>query len=118
MGSRWILRALAALAAAAVGLFLATSAGAPLAAALLALLAGAIALAIAWTSTNGHPAPERPIETTGLPPLPDASDLLEAVDTPLLIVRNRRVLLTNAAAREVLGEHIEGVDVRLAIRHP
>jgi two-component system, OmpR family, phosphate regulon sensor histidine kinase PhoR len=33
-------------------------------------------------------------------------------------LRNRRVLYANPAAKEVLGAHIEGVDVRLAIRHP
>ncbi len=45
-------------------------------------------------------------------------DLVESVDTPLLIVRNRRILLANEPARQLLGEHIQGVDVRLAIRHP
>jgi two-component system phosphate regulon sensor histidine kinase PhoR len=50
--------------------------------------------------------------------LPDAADLVESVDTPLLIVRSRRILLANEAARQLLGNHIQGVDVRLAIRHP
>jgi two-component system phosphate regulon sensor histidine kinase PhoR len=40
------------------------------------------------------------------------------VDEPRLIVRNRRVLIANQAAKAMLGAHIEGVDVRLAIRHP
>jgi two-component system phosphate regulon sensor histidine kinase PhoR len=40
------------------------------------------------------------------------------VDDPLLIVRGRRVVFANPSARKVLGEHVEGVDVRLAIRHP
>jgi two-component system phosphate regulon sensor histidine kinase PhoR len=44
--------------------------------------------------------------------------LLRAVDEPLLVVRDRRVLAANQPARELLGAHIEGVDVRLAIRHP
>ena len=36
----------------------------------------------------------------------------------MLIVRDRRVSIANTAARGLLGEHIDGVDVRLAIRHP
>ncbi len=34
------------------------------------------------------------------------------------MVRERRVLIANQAARALLGAHIEGSDVRLAIRHP
>ena len=41
-----------------------------------------------------------------------------AFDEPLLVVRDRRVLIANQAARALLGAHIEGSDVRLAIRHP
>ena len=118
MGSRWILRGLVGLAAAIIGLLAASVAGAPLVAALIALLAGVVATAVSWTSATGQRAAEQPIEQTGLPPLPDTLDLLQAVDDPLMIVRNRRVLYANPAARAVLGEHIEGVDVRLAIRHP
>ena len=118
MGSNRIVRALAGIAAAGLGLLLAVSMGAPLTAALLALLGGCLAIALTWQPANGHAAPEQPIETTGLPSLPDAAELLEAVGEPLLLVRNRRVLLANGTARSVLGEHIQGVDVRLAIRHP
>ncbi len=39
-------------------------------------------------------------------------------EEPLLVVRDRRVLLANQAAKSLLGAHIEGSDVRLAIRHP
>jgi two-component system phosphate regulon sensor histidine kinase PhoR len=48
----------------------------------------------------------------------DAANLLAAFEDPLLVVRERRVLLANQAARDLLGAHIEGSDVRLAIRHP
>jgi two-component system phosphate regulon sensor histidine kinase PhoR len=118
MARGWTIRALGGLAAAALGLFLAISAGAPLAAALLALLSGIIVAAVAWPASSSERTTEAEIEETGLPPLPDTLDLLQAVEDPLLIVRNRRILYSNPAAREVLGEHIEGVDVRLAIRHP
>jgi two-component system, OmpR family, phosphate regulon sensor histidine kinase PhoR len=117
MGQGWIRRALAGAAAAALGLLVAMLAGAPAAAALLALLGGVLATVVAWPPQRVRPA-EAPIEETGRPPLPTAIDLLHAVEDPLLIVRNRRILYSNPAARSVLGEHIDGVDVRLAIRHP
>ena len=47
-----------------------------------------------------------------------AADLFAAFDEPLLLVRDRRVAFANEAARALLGSHIEGSDVRLAIRHP
>jgi two-component system, OmpR family, phosphate regulon sensor histidine kinase PhoR len=118
MGTGWVLRALGGAAAAVLGLLLAVALGAPLTAAIVGLFAGVLALSVAWT-TPSAPRPSEPaIEPTGLPPLPESIDLLDAVDNPILIVRNRRVLYANPAAREVLGDHIEGVDIRLAIRHP
>ncbi len=47
-----------------------------------------------------------------------AEDLIAAFEEPLLVVRERRVTIANQAARDLLGAHIEGADVRLAIRHP
>jgi len=47
-----------------------------------------------------------------------AEDLFAAFEEPLLLVRDRRVAIANEAARALLGSHIEGSDVRLAIRHP
>ena len=118
MGSNRIMRALAGLGVAALGLFVATSAGGSLTGALVAILAGAGALALAWASSNGHRAPEPSVDPVEFQSLPGVVDLVESVDTPLLIVRNRRILLANAAARDLLGPHIQGIDVRLAIRHP
>jgi two-component system phosphate regulon sensor histidine kinase PhoR len=64
-------------------------------------------------------------EATSLPDVQEAapgggedSNLLAAFADPLLVVRDRRVLIANQAARDLLGAHIEGGDVRLAIRHP
>jgi len=48
----------------------------------------------------------------------ESANLLAAFEDPLLVVRDRRVLIANQAARDLLGAHIEGSDVRLAIRHP
>jgi two-component system phosphate regulon sensor histidine kinase PhoR len=44
--------------------------------------------------------------------------LIDALDEPALIVEDERTLAANAPARELLGQSIEGSDVRLAIRHP
>lgn len=48
----------------------------------------------------------------------DSANLLAAFEDPLLVVRERRVTIANRAAKALLGDHIEGSDVRLAIRHP
>ena len=45
-------------------------------------------------------------------------NLLEALDEPALIFRAGVVLMANGSAHRLLGERIEGQDVRLAIRHP
>jgi two-component system phosphate regulon sensor histidine kinase PhoR len=64
-------------------------------------------------------------EARALPAVPapaaardNEANLLAAFADPLLVVRERRVLVANQAARDLLGAHIEGGDVRLAIRHP
>jgi two-component system phosphate regulon sensor histidine kinase PhoR len=44
--------------------------------------------------------------------------LLRAVPTPLLIIHRGRIEHCNEPAMLLLGEHIRGEDVRLAIRHP
>ena len=44
--------------------------------------------------------------------------LLEAIDDPAFVVADGIVRLANRPARDLLGEYIEGRDVRLAIRHP
>ena len=115
---RQAIRATTAAAVAVVGAAIAVAMGAPPAAALLALLAGVTAYALApWPEPlSPAPAASAPDETRD--DLPGLVELLRAVDDPMLVVRDRRVLAANAAARSVLGDHIEGGDVRLAIRHP
>ena len=44
--------------------------------------------------------------------------LLDALDDPALLVERQVVRLANGAARDLLGEAIEGADVRLALRQP
>ena len=44
--------------------------------------------------------------------------LVDALDEPAIIVEGLTVTFANAAAKDVLGQAIEGRDVRMAIRHP
>jgi len=51
------------------------------------------------------------------PPIP-AHSLIEAIIEPVLVVEAGRVAFANQPARTLLGGHIIGEDIRLAIRHP
>ena len=44
--------------------------------------------------------------------------VIDALEEPAMIVHGTRVELANASARKLLGQGVEGRDVRLAIRHP
>ncbi|RYY23513.1 MAG: PAS domain-containing protein [Sphingomonadales bacterium] len=46
------------------------------------------------------------------------AELIEGVAEPILVVDAGRVTTANAKARKLLGAHILGEDVRVAIRHP
>ena len=83
----------------------------------LALPLAAVATALAvWLALRPPPPPPAP------PAEPSAEPGLAAVaasiDEPLLFVERLRVTHANAAATALLGSHIVGEDVRLAIRHP
>ncbi|WP_417622266.1 sensor histidine kinase [Parasphingorhabdus sp.] len=45
-------------------------------------------------------------------------DIINPITDPILLVRNAKVAAANPAAAQVLGDHIVGEDVRIAIRHP
>jgi two-component system phosphate regulon sensor histidine kinase PhoR len=47
-----------------------------------------------------------------------ARSLIEALAEPALVVAAGKVQMSNAAARALLGRHIDGADARLALRHP
>ena len=87
---------------------------------LLGILAGAALMLAIWLLTDAP----LPMDATILSeeeegtPLPELTEVLDAFDDPLLFIRERRVVLANPAARALLGDHIAGVDMRLAIRHP
>ena len=106
----------AAIAVGSAGAVFAWLLGAPPAAAVLALLAGLAAFALAAPGARSPPAPSAADD--GPEALPGMAELLRAVDEPMLIVRERRVIAANEAAQTLLGAHIEGSDVRLALRHP
>ena len=79
-------------------------------------LVGAIAAALAAAGTR------EPGAAPGEAAEADASDLvremLDAIVAPVLLVRGGVVTFANHAARGLLGRHIVGEDVRVAIRHP
>jgi two-component system phosphate regulon sensor histidine kinase PhoR len=56
-------------------------------------------------------------ESKPAPPDP-TGDLIEAISDPLLVLDGYHISHANAAARALLGEHIVGDYVRLALRHP
>ena len=83
---------------------------------LLMVVAGfAAVLLLAALPEAEHRKPE-----PAAPPSPHAATdaLIEAIGEPVLVIAGTRVTHANAAARQLLGEHILGEDVRLAIRHP
>lgn len=85
--------------------------------ALLALVGGAAAALIA--AGTGEEAVVAPAAAPSPPPAPPtAAALIEAIGQPLMLVEGGRVLAANRAALALLGGHIVGGDVRLAIRHP
>jgi two-component system phosphate regulon sensor histidine kinase PhoR len=47
-----------------------------------------------------------------------ARSLVDALEEPALVVRGHTVVFANPPARALLGDRVEGRDVRLAIRHP
>src|SRR3546814_15588301 len=46
------------------------------------------------------------------------NDLIEALDDPILVLAGNHVVRANTAARALLGAHVLGQDVGLAVRHP
>ena len=116
MGSDRAIRAGIALALAVASGAAALLIGGDVSATLVAIV-GAIAAVLVALGTESD---ERPVAAPPPTPAPDAlvSDVIEAVVEPVLVVADRRVVRANAPARALLGQHILGEDVRLAIRHP
>ena len=118
MGNDQMVRAIGAALLAATGVTAALLLGARPIAALLALAGGVAAYALIPRPRPPEPAPVSPEPAEPEAATDDAVNLVAAFEEPLLLVRERRVAIANKAARALLGAHIEGSDVRLAIRHP
>lgn len=83
-----------------------------------ALLTGAIGALCAWFAWRPRQTAAPPLAAPAPAEGPALDQIMDAVDDPLLVVAGRTVTNANRAARAVLGEHIVGQDVRIAIRHP
>jgi two-component system phosphate regulon sensor histidine kinase PhoR len=92
-------------------------AGEALWAVLLGLIGGATAVLVGW---RAHFFPE----PSALPPPPDdgrdrwAREIVGAMPEPMLLIEAGRIIVANPPAKKLLGDWIEGQDVRLAMRHP
>lgn len=117
-------RAFVALLTIIVAAVLGYALGAPPLAIAVAALGGLAGGGLLWRGEqveDARPAPAPPAPRIEQPPAPSGptlEDLMDAIDDPSLLIAGRRVIRANPAARALLGEHILGEDVRLAIRHP
>jgi len=82
------------------------------------MLVGTIAAVLIAAGSGELPEPPRPAEPVALPPARHSAELIEAIVEPILLIEAGRVAQANDPARALLGQHILGQDVRLAIRHP
>lgn len=65
-----------------------------------------------------EPPPIASVRDTGSISRDNMSELIEHSGIPLLLTEKNRIVIANQSAREVLGGHIVGQDVRVALRHP
>ena len=85
----------------------------------LITLVGGIAAALLATGAGDETTEPAEPQTEATIPAPlDVTEVIEAIVEPVMIVTHGRVSHANTAARALLGGHIVGEDVRLAIRHP
>lgn len=98
-------------AATAVGMLLA-GAGVWLVAAVLLIWLGTLWLARPEEPALTRRSAERTLASQRM------SSLIEPLGQPLLLLDHDRIALANSAAREMLGGHVLGQDVRLVLRHP
>ena len=87
---------------------------------LIVLVVGVAAVLIAAGTGDNAAEPPSPVQhvADGRDGPVNIDELIEAVVEPILIVFDGRVAHANLPARALLGGHIIGEDVRLAIRHP
>ncbi len=51
-------------------------------------------------------------------PPPASTEILDLLDIPALLLRGDRIIHANPPALGMFGRHVEGQDVRMALRHP
>lgn len=87
---------------------------------LVTLVGGIAAVLLAAGSSEEAEAADGPAQQPAAQPprAPELPYAIEAIAEPVLVVGDNRVAAANAGARALLGGHILGEDVRLAIRHP
>ncbi|HEX8584736.1 MAG TPA: ATP-binding protein [Allosphingosinicella sp.] len=110
-------RILLGIGVAALALSGAAAINAPVFAALLGLVGGAVAALIvagAFGAEEQRASEDAPVAD----PLARAREVLEALPDPMLLLDGGHVALANAPARTLFGDWAEGQDVRLALRHP
>jgi two-component system, OmpR family, phosphate regulon sensor histidine kinase PhoR len=106
-----------------LGAVAAVASGASPGSALVAGLAGVAAVIVVAIAGQDNVEPAD-IEVPPPPPAlslqdhPDFPALMEALETPVLLLGSGRVLAANREAQQLLGDFIVGADVRSAIRHP
>ncbi|AQR75502.1 ATP-binding protein [Sphingomonas sp. LM7] len=86
-------------------------------ASLIVLVCATAAVLIAASGGDAPPAPPASAAWSAESE-PAIADVIEAIAEPLLVIAHNRVEAANHGARELLGEHVLGEDVRVAIRHP
>lgn len=107
----------------AVGIASALSVGANTITLVVMLAMGALLISVLWDRHREQPSLAlMPVSTSpssaNLLELPSFSRIVEGLLEPILIIDNGRVALANKGALKLLGDHIVGEDVRIAIRHP
>jgi two-component system, OmpR family, phosphate regulon sensor histidine kinase PhoR len=118
MSSLFGVRTLLALGVAAVAAIASLLVNGDVQAALVVLVCAAAAVLIAAGGDDEAPAPAAIAVPPAAPGEPAIGEVIETVAEPLLVIADSRVEAANGGARELLGQHILGEDVRVAIRHP
>jgi two-component system phosphate regulon sensor histidine kinase PhoR len=111
-GIRTLVAAGVAIAGAVAGFLL----GADINAVVVTAVAGLGAVLIAASGEAPDSVPRPPVRPR--PEQPSVQALMDALAGPVLVTAGTRVTRANKAARTLLGAHIVGQDVRIAIRHP
>jgi two-component system, OmpR family, phosphate regulon sensor histidine kinase PhoR len=110
-------RPVAGAAIAAAALLIGALARQPLLAALSGVIGGILAVLVGWESR--FPPGRRAEGAAGAKAPEDrAKEIIAPLSDPILLLRSGRIVASNPAARQLLGDWIEGHDIRLALRHP